>query len=156
MEVVNLTVTFGIAVYFQRFFTKRQNDQRIEKDLVIELIVELETSLKSCRDAVQASTDGGKVTVANRKAITFELRQMSNGLESVKDLIGLCKFSDLDQLKNCADLLDSKYFDFKKAVTGGGYPNKPYDSGAIADFHRTLRELRRQIHVLVLAVNRAS
>ena len=156
MEIVSLSVTLGIAIYFQRVFAKRQSDQRVEKDLLIDLIGEMETALRACRDAVQTCLDEGKISSANRKTITFQLRSISNGIESVKDLMEMCEFSTKKDVKQRAEDLDGGFLNFKKAITGGGYPQQPYNSGAIADFHRTLREFRKQIHGLTLQVNRAS
>ena len=155
-EILNLTATIGIAVYFQRVFAKQQSEQRIEKALVIDQIKEIGNYVGNCGGVVEGCHASAAISKSNQSKINHQLRNAANGIAALNSLLAECQFADLKEIQTYAAGLEACFLNYKKAVTGGSYPDKPYNVGAIADVHRTHGEFRRKMHSAIVRVNRAA
>jgi hypothetical protein len=152
VEVLTLAVSIVIAVLLQYFLVVKSSDLRAEKDILIGNISEVLTVLRSCRETLNSCHGGRKITPQIKGSVLSQIRQLSNGIDSVQLAI------DLSQCKNLASEVDAiwtSYLDFKTASTGGSFPSIPYTAGSISDQERCWRSLHAKLQSLIFRINRS-
>jgi hypothetical protein len=150
--LATLAVTAYIAYYLQYYFVSKVAADGSEKEILLDSLRDLISTLRSIRDALMTCHDaGGRVSATNAKSITRLLRQLSNGLESFESTIGMSHCATLQP--ECKPIRDAIY-SYKSSATGGNFPTRPYDVNAVVDQERAFRTLSTKLHELVFKITR--
>ncbi|MEX2261601.1 MAG: hypothetical protein WD696_06600 [Bryobacteraceae bacterium] len=151
VELATFLVSAFIAVFLQYYLATQVNDRRSEKNLLIDNCRDALTILKSCRDLFWNCYESGKLTKSNKTSILGYLRSLANSLDSLESAVGLSQFSKLKyQFRPAKDA----YFSYKNALTGSGFPARPYRNDALADHEKTYRDLNAEIQSLLFQINK--
>lgn len=150
VNLATLAVNAFIAYFLQYYFVSRAADSRSEKDILIDSLRDVLTSVRQCRDTLLACHDASKIAPTHAKSIKLLLRKIANGLENVETAIGMSQCSALRQ--ECKEI-QRALFDYKSAATGGSFPTKPYDAQSFSYQEQTYRALSEKLHGLVFKIN---
>ena len=115
--VASLLVGAFIAFFLQYHLAAQLTDKRAEKNLLIDSLRDVLSSLRSCRDVFIACYESGKLTKENRRSVFILLRKLANSLDNVETMISLSQYSKLVQ--DCQPVMNC-YVSYKSALTGVG------------------------------------
>ena len=150
VDLATLAVNIFIAYFLQYYFISRATDVRSEKDILIDSLRDVVTTIRQCRDTLLACHDAGKISAPHAKSIKLLFRKTSNSLENAEMAIGMSQCRSL--AKECKAIQDA-LFNYKSAATGGSFPSKPYDAHAFSYQEQTYRTLNEKLHELLFKVN---
>jgi hypothetical protein len=150
VDLATLAVNIFIAYFLQYYFISRATDVRSEKDILIDGLRDVVSSLRQCRDTLFECYDAGNISGTHAKSIIMILRKISNGLESSKTAIEMSQCSTLKT--DCVAVQDS-LVDYKTAATGGSFPAKPYDAQTFSYQEQKYRTLNEKLHTLLFKIN---
>lgn len=152
VELASLFVNVFIAVFLQYFFASRQSTRRVEKDLLIGNISEAIKILRSCRDIfLLVAQKGTKFTKTEQTGLLTSLRNLANELEGAERASGYSsKGLDVQHWEKTQRLLQ----DYKRVLTGGAFPSKPYPVSIHGEENQAFRALHDQLTSLIFQINR--
>lgn len=150
-EVFNFIVALVVAFLFQAYFQKRFGNKRAEKDHIIDLIKETVLYLKDARTVFNLCYEKKRITKDNEKEIKALLRNLINSVTQTKEVIIFCGYKNEES--KCKEI-ESLYIDFKRALTGGNFPTKPYDGENFSDAETSYGKLTNAINQLRINLNR--
>jgi hypothetical protein len=150
-DIFNFLTAVVIALLLQNIVQKRYSNERIEKDLLIENIKEVILVFKDTRTLFISVYNMKRIPLDDSKAIMGLLRNLANSLRSLEVCLKECSIevetTRLEELKRL-------YFEYKRILTGGTFPSKPY-SGEIFNEEETIySELYSKLQLLIFNVNR--
>lgn len=113
-NIFGLLVTIFIAIIITTVFEKRNNDYRVEKDLIINRV----DKLYEITDSFQKQLNKGQIHLTNASS---SLKRITTGLNSIYKLINKCRFRITDDIK---DTLKRNLNDIRKTSTYTPQTNK--------------------------------
>ena len=124
VPVLQLVATIVIVLLVQQIFERRYSEHRIEKDLLIGRVKEVqklaaETS-KHCHDTFLKQ----EINVFDEQLMLLKLRQEINAFQSFETFSSDCGFPIDETL---AKRINGAYLTFKKELTAAPFPHEPYD-----------------------------
>ena len=150
-DLFNFVNTIIFAFLLQQYFQKRFGDKRVEKDHIISLIKEANNWLENSRNKFIVCYDKGKITKADEQEIKALLRNVANSFEEVKVSLRECKYDN--ELNYFEQAADSLYLEYKRNVTGGNFPTKPYDGNDFNEEETTYQKLRSKLISIIFKIN---
>jgi hypothetical protein len=149
-ELATLAVSIFIAYFLQYYLVSRATDDRSEKDILIDSLRDVLSTLRECRDTLMACHDAGTISAARAKSIKLLFRRLANGLDNAETALAMSQCSRLAE--ECKIIQDA-LFNYKSAATGGSFPAQPYDFHAFTYQEKTYRALNQKLHDLVFKIN---
>jgi len=150
-DVLNFVNTIIFAFLLQQYFQKRFGDKRVEKDHIISLIKEASNWLENSRTKFVSCYDKGKITKADEQEIKALIRNLANSFEEIKVSLRECEYAnELDYFEQATDSL---YLEYKRNITGGHFPTKPYDGNDFNEEETTYQKLRSKLLSFIFKIN---
>jgi hypothetical protein len=150
-DVLNFVNTIIFAFLLQQYFQKRFGDKRVEKDHIISLIKEANSWLENSRSKFVSCYDKGKITKADEQEVKALIRNLANSLEEIKVSLKECKYAN--ELNYFEQSTDSLYLEYKRNITGGNFPAKPYDGNDFNEEETTYQKLRSKLLSFIFKIN---
>jgi hypothetical protein len=148
LEVLNLAVTVAIAVLLQYFLTNKITDLRSEKNILIDNVGDVISTLRACRDALSALHGRGKITPNDTNEILQLFRRLSNGITHVEDALAMSQCNRLtSELKEVWHACDH----YKAAATSAPFPVSPT---LPSEQDRAFRDLSSKLQSLAFKINK--
>ncbi|MEO8649176.1 MAG: hypothetical protein ABI539_08425 [Acidobacteriota bacterium] len=150
-DVLNFAITLVFAFVLQNYLQKRFGNERAEKEHLIDLIKDSITFLRDTRTAFMATYDSKKILPEDAKAIKALLRNLINSIELLKGLLNTCGYNS--EGSECSNI-ETLYLEYKRILTGGSFPTKPYDGGQFSDAEKAYGQLNSKLNHLRITLNR--
>lgn len=150
-EIFNFLAAVFIAFLLQNIVQKKYSNERVEKDLLIENVKEAISIFKDARTLFISIYNIKKIPVDDSKAMMGLLRNFANSLKSIEICLKECnskvELSKLEELRRL-------YFEYKRTLTGGSFPSKPYSGETFNEEETVYSELHSKLQLLIFEINR--
>ena len=153
VDLITLCVTIFLAVYIPIFLEKQMHSHRFEKDVIVNKIEGLQSTLRNVNRSVTECLQKNAVSAQNSHAIINSFTSISNELDTLITLIELCHKRKLDMDLNSIKNLRHEY---KRTVTGGNFGRKTFKYTALTKKEEEViyHKLDKELCILIFKINR--
>ncbi len=116
LPLLQVVATLIIALLITHYGKQRADDQRVEKEILIEQLRDCQTKAKEIYSEFYGCCEAGQVSDVQSRKFVQAMRDLSNQLNTLKKVIGY--FGEPPQLAQRWDKSWGFYLDFKTSVTG--------------------------------------
>jgi len=152
VSAASFALTIILALYLEFSVRPSISNNRNEKDLLIDQLKEMKTSLSEIHSLYISSRDNN-LTSDYKKDITVKLRTLSNQINALIELSQYCVISKSFLKK---EIFTKPYFSYKAALTGNGFDLDAfvYDRIHFNDTERKYNNLGKAIMHCIVDVNK--
>lgn len=150
VDFITLLVAVVLTFYLQHALTARADDDRVEKDLVIETLKRVSQELDAISATCSASASGD-AQAGDAKAILGQFRTLSNELHKLESLLDLTPIRlEMERFRQ----IKKASFELKTITTGGSFPSAQLSSCENTKIQSAVRTLQTACIRFTFYVNR--
>jgi hypothetical protein len=150
LDLAVLMVNLFIALFLTQYFADKAGNLRAEKDLLITDLRSVLGDVRTCREALIACQDVGKISKADKKLIISTLRRVANGTKLAESALKMSQLSAVSE--DTLEGITRAYIQFKTSASGGSFP-APFTPDQISDQERDYLGFVQKLHALLFKIN---
>lgn len=150
-DVLNFSATAFFALLVGSYLQKSYGDKRVEKDQLINQTKESLSFLRESKEIFNSCYEKKEISKDNQKILLALLRNLINSITQTKNCLEICKYKKDSQ---SAEKLKEIYKEYKRALTGGNFPAKPYDGADFNSVETNYGRLFAALNQLIFDINR--
>ena len=148
LEVISLSVNIAIVFLLQYYLANKITDLRSEKDILIDNIADILSTMRACRDTLSTWQGKDKITPKDSHQVIQLFRRLSNGITHLEDSLNMSQCGKLSgDIPGIWQACDH----YKYSATCAPFPLKPTSA---TEQDRSFRALSAKLQSLVFKINK--
>lgn len=149
LNMINILVTLLVALIVGLYLEPKNQDSRVEKDILISQLNEIKLLLREIQAGFQDVYDENPISEGFKSKLRKQLRSVSNLLYSFDETYNECGFS------YTKPTLTPAFINYKRTLTGNGFdnPSFKYDK-AEGYYNASYLRLLREINSSIIKINK--
>ncbi len=154
VDLLNLTVTITLAFLIAFYIEPKSQNNRIEKDIIIDNLKEISTCCKAIFNSLATHYKEVPLSEDNKNEMILKFKVLSNQIFSVRHQAEHCENL---ALTNGVNDLVSIYFEFKRRYTGFNFNSSTfkYNFVSLGSYQKSYLDTVKRIETLIFEVNRS-
>jgi hypothetical protein len=149
----SLILTILLAIYLEFAVRPSLTNSRNEKDIIIDQLKEIRSSCSEVHSQYEKIHNLRNIPQEERSELLSRFRLLSNHIDFLNDII---KYSKIKPVGAISKEISSKYFKYKKSLTGFGFDKENFffDRIYFSKHESAYKELSKAIMHLIIDVNK--